>query len=150
MGSPRCPGEREEIKGGADHCPLTSDLFQSAETELAETSGMLDLAEDRLGDLLAQTVSTAVPGAFELGHHGGDARPATPPFTAAVWFAAPSPARRDISLDRRFIPGRRRIFRYLIFDLLNLARGIPARSALGSGSSISTSVMSRAPLWKVT
>src|SRR5580704_7285530 len=99
MGSPCCAGELEEIVGGADHCPLTSDLFEPAEKELAEASGMLDLAENRLGDLLAQAVSTAVPGAFELGRHGGNARPAAPPFTAAVWFAVPRPARGDISLD---------------------------------------------------
>jgi hypothetical protein len=85
--------------GGADHCPLASDLFEPAEKELAESSSVLDLTENRFGDLLAHTVSTAVPCAVELGRHGGNAPPATPLLTAALWFAVTRPAWRDISVD---------------------------------------------------
>ena len=54
MESPCCLGELEEVVGGADHCPLSSDLFEAAQQELAEASGVFDLTKDGLDDLFAQ------------------------------------------------------------------------------------------------
>src|SRR5258708_12085465 len=51
--------ELEQIVDGADHRPLGSDLVEAAQEELAEASGMLDLAEHRFDDLLSQAVAAA-------------------------------------------------------------------------------------------
>ena len=59
MTSPGVGCELEEVVGGADHGPFLSDLFEAAEEELAEASCGFDLTEDRLDDLLSQSVSTA-------------------------------------------------------------------------------------------
>src|SRR5258708_35116551 len=58
----------------ADHRPLGSDLVEAAQEELAEASGMLDLAEHRFDDLLSQAVAAAPAGALEFCRHGGLAR----------------------------------------------------------------------------
>ena len=67
MESPCCLGELEEVVGGADHCPLSSDLFEAAQQELAEASGVFDLTKDGLDDLFAQAIlnNTAVPTPIE-------------------------------------------------------------------------------------
>src|SRR5258708_8514740 len=66
--------ELEQIVDGADHRPLGSDLVEAAQEELAEASGMLDLAEHRFDDLLSQAVAAAPAGALEFCCHGGLAR----------------------------------------------------------------------------
>src|SRR5258708_39912152 len=66
--------ELEQIVDGADHRPLGSDLVEAAQEELAEASGMLDLAEHRFDDLLSQAVAAAPAGALEFCRHGGLAR----------------------------------------------------------------------------
>ena len=64
-----CPVQLEEVVDGADHCPLGSDVVETAEEELAEASGLLDLSEHRLDDLLAQPVSRSPSGpADRVGH----------------------------------------------------------------------------------
>src|ERR1700686_1580475 len=74
MTSPRGLGEFEQVVDGADHRPLGSDLVEAAQEELAEASGMLDLAEHRFDDLLSQAVAAAPAGALEFCRHGGLAR----------------------------------------------------------------------------
>src|SRR5260370_5811562 len=74
MTSPGCVGEPEQIVDGADHRPLGSDLVEAAQEELAEASGMLDLAEHRFDDLLSQAVAAAPARALEFCRHGGLAR----------------------------------------------------------------------------
>src|ERR1700682_2343616 len=74
MISPRGFRELEQIVDGADHRPLRSDLVEAAQEELAEASGMFDLAEHGLDDLLSQTVAAAPAGALEFCRHGGLAR----------------------------------------------------------------------------
>jgi hypothetical protein len=50
-----CPSgvELQQIMDGADHSPLPSDLFKTAEEELPEASGRFLLSEDRLDHLFA-------------------------------------------------------------------------------------------------
>src|SRR5450432_1508761 len=74
MTSPGSFREFEQIVDGADHRPLGSDLVEAAQEELAEASGMLDLAEHRFDDLLSQAVAAAPAGALEFCRHGGLAR----------------------------------------------------------------------------
>src|SRR5260370_15652606 len=81
MTSPGCVGELEQIVDGADHRPLGSDLVEAAQEELAEASGMLDLAEHRFDDLLSQAVAAAPAGPLALLQHGrpaGHFRPMSP------------------------------------------------------------------------
>ena len=65
-----CLVQLEEVVGGADHRPLASDVRKSAEEELSEASGLLDVPEHRLDDLLAQPVSTSPPGLADRVGHG--------------------------------------------------------------------------------
>src|SRR5476651_790347 len=74
MTSPCGVGELEQIVDGADHRPLASDLVEAAQEELAEASGVFDLAEDGFDDLLSQAVAAAPAAAFEFCRHGGLAR----------------------------------------------------------------------------
>src|SRR6476661_908146 len=67
-------GELEQVVSSADHCPFGSDLFEAAEQELAEASGIFDLAEHGFDGLLSQTIPTAAPGELELVGHSGLAR----------------------------------------------------------------------------
>jgi hypothetical protein len=53
----------------ADHRPLASDLFETAEEKLSETSGTFLLSEDRLDHLFAQSVSAAPSGSSYLVRH---------------------------------------------------------------------------------
>src|SRR5690348_3376299 len=100
MASSRRLRELEEVMGGADHRPFSPDRVEAAQKELSEGSGCFDLAEDRLDDLLAQSVSAAPPGAAELGRHRGDAR-AFARLALAGWVAATvaRPARCEIGGD---------------------------------------------------
>ena len=60
--------------GGADHGPFGPNLIETAQQELAEASGLLDLSEDGLDHLFAQTVSAVPPfaskGFGHLAHQG--------------------------------------------------------------------------------
>jgi len=58
--------------GGADHSPFASHLIETSQQELPEASGVLDLTEDGLDDLLAQSIAAAPSGAFEFERHGGE------------------------------------------------------------------------------
>src|ERR1700722_4554593 len=78
MTSPCCVGEFEQIVDGADHRPLSSDLVEAAQEELAEASGVFDLAEHRFDDLFSQAVSAAPAGALEFCRHGRLARASRP------------------------------------------------------------------------
>src|SRR5260370_14569504 len=93
MTSPGCVGELEQIVDGADHRPLGSDLVEAAQEELAEASGMLDLAEHRFDDLLSQAVAAAPARALEFCRHGGLARafaPLSPPGGTPLALARPA------------------------------------------------------------
>src|SRR5258707_15619896 len=93
MRSPRGFRELEQIVDGADHRPLGSDLLEAAQEELAEASGMLDLAEHRFDDLLSQAVAAAPAGALEFCRHGGLARafgPASRPGGIRLAVAGPT------------------------------------------------------------
>src|SRR5260370_35633668 len=100
MTSPGCVGEPEQIVDGADHRPLGSDLVEAAQEELAEASGMLDLAEHRFDDLLSQAVAAAPAGALEFCRHGGLA-PGLWPFSRArrLRLAVARPPRGQITGD---------------------------------------------------
>jgi hypothetical protein len=78
MTSPCGVGQLEQIMDGANHRPLASDLVETPQQELPEASGLLDVSEYRLDDLLVQAVATAPASTLELGCHGGLARPFWP------------------------------------------------------------------------
>jgi hypothetical protein len=79
---------------GADDGPLGAHFFEAAQQELAETAGLFDLSEHRLGQLLAQPVRARVPAGLDLRAHCLDARrgescaalasPVTGPATASL------------------------------------------------------------------
>src|SRR6202051_1583193 len=54
-------GQLEEVVDGADDSPLGAHFFEAAQQELAETTGLFDLSEHRLGQLLAQPGGAPVP-----------------------------------------------------------------------------------------
>jgi hypothetical protein len=54
--------------------PLGAHFFEAAQQELAETAGLFDLSEHRLGQLLAQPVGARVPAGLDLRAHCLDAR----------------------------------------------------------------------------
>src|SRR5271165_4538986 len=100
MISPCCVGELEQIVDGADHRPLGSDLVEAAQEELAEASGMFDLAEHRFDDLLSQAVAAAPAGALEFCRHGGLARSFGPASRAGgMGLAMACPAGSEVSGD---------------------------------------------------
>ena len=68
--------ELEDVVEGADEGPFASDFVDPAHEELAEASGLLDLPEHRLDDLLSETVAAAPPAALETLAHGLDPRAA--------------------------------------------------------------------------
>jgi hypothetical protein len=89
--------ELEQIVDRADHGPLGSDLVEAAQEELAEASGMFDMAEHRFDDLLSQTVAAAPAGELEFSGHGGLARSFGPaPRTGGMFLAVACPARSQI------------------------------------------------------
>src|SRR5687767_8637122 len=51
-----CACQLEQVVGGADERPFASGVVETSEEELSEASGLLDLAEDGLDDLLSQAV----------------------------------------------------------------------------------------------
>jgi hypothetical protein len=60
---------------GADHRPLAGDLVDAAEENLSETSGLLDVSEDRFDDVLAQPVSTSMAALPDSGANSEALRP---------------------------------------------------------------------------
>ena len=52
-------GELDEVVDGAQEGPFCLNLVEAAQQELSEPSGLLDLSEHRLDDLLAQSVTAA-------------------------------------------------------------------------------------------
>jgi hypothetical protein len=89
--------------GGADQRPFVFLLLEAAEEELPEPSCALDLPEDGLDDLLAQSIAAALAGASELQAHGRDQRTsllilaAIGVFGAAGGDAAADPAPSSLS-----------------------------------------------------
>src|SRR5437764_12941552 len=67
-----CCCEFCEVVGGADHGPFGFDLVDAAQEELAESSCLLDLAEDGLDDLFSQSIPASIACALELGAPSGD------------------------------------------------------------------------------
>ena len=61
----------EEVVGDANHRPFGAYFFEAAQQELAETAGLFDLPEHRLGQLpaliFARMASTRVGAAADLG-----------------------------------------------------------------------------------
>jgi hypothetical protein len=81
--------------GGADEGPFASDLVEAPEQELPEASGLLDLAEDRLDDLLAQAVARASAGALQRrGHRAHPGAVPEAPVAGGVVIAMPGSAGR--------------------------------------------------------
>src|ERR1700716_315506 len=100
MTSPGRFREFEQIVDGADHRPLRSDLVEAAQEELAEASGMFDLAEHRFEVLLSQAVAAAPAGALEFCRHGGLARSFGPASrTGGMRLAMACPAGSEVSGD---------------------------------------------------
>ena len=62
--------------GDTDKAPFLFDVVETAQEELAKAPGVFDLAEDRLGELLAETIATSVTAKFELSAHRLSERPA--------------------------------------------------------------------------
>src|ERR1700681_2581916 len=92
--------EFEQIVDDADHRPLRSDLVEAAQEELAEASGMFDLAEHGLDDLLSQAVAAAPAGALEICRHGGLARSFGPAWrTGGMRLAMACPSGSEVSGD---------------------------------------------------
>ena len=52
-------GEFGEVVRDAEERPFRLDVLDAAQQELSKASGLLDLAKDRLDDLLAQSVTAA-------------------------------------------------------------------------------------------
>src|SRR5487761_156193 len=67
LGSGFC--ELGEVVGGADQRPFACHLVDATQEELPEASGLLDLSEDGLDNLLSEPVAATAPGAFEGGPH---------------------------------------------------------------------------------
>ena len=62
----------QKVMRGAYERPLAGDIVDSAQQELAESSGLLDLTEHRLDYLFSQPVATTVPTQAKLLPHGID------------------------------------------------------------------------------
>ena len=54
-----CPCQLQQVVGDTDEGPFVVDLIDAAQKKLSKASGGLDLAEDRLGGLLAQPIAAA-------------------------------------------------------------------------------------------
>ena len=67
--SGRGGGQRGQVVGDADEAPFVFDRVETTQQELADASGLLGLAEDRLDGDLAQAVATAPPAAFRARGH---------------------------------------------------------------------------------
>lgn len=68
--SARSFGQLQEVVGDADHRPFASDLIEPMQQELPEASGLLDLPEHRLDDLLSQAVAASAAGLLQARSHG--------------------------------------------------------------------------------
>src|SRR6266852_1340962 len=64
--------------GNAEQAPFMPDVVEATQQELSEAARVLDLAEHRLDDLLAQSIPTTAAGALELARHRRD-QAAQPP-----------------------------------------------------------------------
>ena len=106
MPSPCSVGQLGQIVDGASHRPLASDLVEAPRQELPEASGLLDLSEHRLDDLLAQPVAATPAGALELPCHGGLARPFRPLSRTRRMQQKPI-TRNNVGSIRKFPPDRR-------------------------------------------
>src|SRR5271168_4554204 len=62
-------GQLQQVVNRADQAPFALRFLQSPQHELSEPSSLLDLAEDRLNDRLAQPIPAAPPGPCQLGTH---------------------------------------------------------------------------------
>ena len=86
---------------GADDGPLGAHFFEAAQQELAETAGLFDLSEHRLGQLLAQPVGAGVPPALILARMASTRVGALAGSVAGVVMVAePSTAPATASLAR--------------------------------------------------
>lgn len=63
MGGSCDPCQLDDVVSGADERPFGADFLDAAQQELSEPSGLLDLPEHRLHDLLPQSVAAAIAGA---------------------------------------------------------------------------------------
>ena len=77
-------GEFCEVVGGADHCPFAFYLVDSAEEELPEASGLLDVSKYGFDCIFSDTVPASMPAFSESGAHGLNQLTA---FFAAAWLA---------------------------------------------------------------
>jgi hypothetical protein len=60
---------------GADHRPLSPDLFEASQEELPEASGVLDLPEDRLHHLLSQAIAASAASSLNQAGFSPDYEP---------------------------------------------------------------------------
>ena len=60
-----------QVVSGADERPFSTDFFDTPQVELPEASGLFDLSEHRLNDLLSQSVSASIARPPELFTHLG-------------------------------------------------------------------------------
>src|SRR5277367_2445940 len=64
-------GQLQQVVNRADQAPFALRLLKASQHELPEPSSLLDLAEDRLNDRLAQPIPAAPTGPCQLGLHRG-------------------------------------------------------------------------------
>src|SRR5258707_4916622 len=72
--------------GGADQGPFGPHFLDASQQELPEASGLLDLSEHRLDDLLSEPVSTSPSCPLELVAHGLGERPGDLAFAVGRMF----------------------------------------------------------------
>lgn len=102
----RVPGEQfQEIVSGAEKAPLSRHLRESSHEELPESSGLLDLPEDRLRKRLPLSVSAVPASSAQAERH---LLPEWKPAAAAdlalgFRVVVQIPAGRDVPLDVVFL-----------------------------------------------
>ena len=89
----------QQVVSRADQRPFAPDLIETAELELPEAAGLLDLPEHRLDHLLPETVPTAAPSPFQPGGHRAHQRPLGQPSADRVRLAMTRPARSKVARD---------------------------------------------------
>lgn len=92
-------GELGEVVGGANQRPFASHLVETAEEDLSEASGLFDLTGHWLDDLLAQSVTAAMTGAFELAAHPFHQRAAALSLADCGLGAVPLPSDGNVAGD---------------------------------------------------
>jgi hypothetical protein len=97
-------GELGEVVGGADQRPFGPDFLEAAQQELPEPSGLLDLSEHRLDDLLPEPVSASPSGPLQLVPHGLGQRACDVPFDVGGVLGA---SRCEVSADLALGQGRK-------------------------------------------